>query len=71
MKRGLIIDLNSVAAILAHEDADVQAAFLNTFDKELRAACDTRHAAEMQMTYVAAKLTENAKETLETLTYKP
>jgi len=70
MKRGLVIDFNSIAALLAHEDASVQAEFLNTFAKELHMICDTRHAAEMQATYMAEKLTDEAKQIAETLCYK-
>jgi len=71
MKRGLIIDYNSVAALLAHEDADAQAAFINTFTKELNAICETRHAAEMQATFIAQKLSAESKEVAETLCFKP
>jgi len=70
MKRGLVIDFNSIAAILAHEDAKVQSSFLNIFAKELNAICDTRHAAEMQATYIAQDLTEEAKEVAKTLCWK-
>lgn len=69
-RRGLIIDFNSIAALLAHEDADIQAEFLNTFSKELYSACETRHATEMQATYIRGKLTNNAKEICETLCWK-
>jgi len=71
MKRGLIIDLNSVAALLAHEDAASQAQFINTFTKELNAICDTRHAAEMQATAIAEKLSAESKEVAATLCFKP
>lgn len=70
VKRGLIIDYNHVAALLAHEGADVQADFLNTFIKELNAICETRHAAEMQATYIAGVLSPEAKELCETLCWK-
>jgi predicted alpha/beta superfamily hydrolase len=70
MKRGLIIDFNHVAALLAHEDCKTQAAFLNVFTKELNAICETRHAAEMQATYIAAELTEETKELAQTLCFK-
>jgi len=70
MKRGLIIDFNSVAALLAHEGDQAQADFLNTFAKELHAICDTEHAVEMQATYIAAKLTPEAKEIAATLCFK-
>lgn len=70
MKRGLVIDFSSIAAILAHEDAKVQSSFLNVFAKELNAICDTRYAAEMQATYIAQELTEQAKEIAQTLCYK-
>lgn len=69
MKKGLIIDFNHVAALLAHEDAAVQADFINTFTKELNLICETRFAAEMQATYVAAKLSPDSKELAKTLCY--
>ena len=68
--RGLIIDFNSIAAMLAHDDADVQAAFFNTFAKELNAVCETHHAAEMQATWIRKSLTSEAKEVCETLCWK-
>lgn len=68
--RGLIIDYNSVAAYLAHEDADAQSAFLNTFIKELHAACATAHHVEMQMCYVMEKLTPEAKKAAGMLAYE-
>lgn len=70
MKRGLIIDFNSVAAYLAHEDAKTQAEFFNAFVKELNVCCETHHAAEMQMAYVAEKLTPETKTRLAMLTFK-
>jgi hypothetical protein len=69
-RRGLIIDFNSIAALLAHEDANVQGAFLNTFAKELYATCETRHAAEMQATFIRGILSSDAKEVCETLCWK-
>ena len=42
----------SVAAKLAHMDAEQQAAFFNTFADELVATCGTEHNAEMQAAYV-------------------
>lgn len=69
-KRGLIIDFNSVAAMLAHEDADTQAAFLNTFAKELNHACETHHAAEMQATAIRGVLSSEAMEVCETLCWR-
>lgn len=71
MTKGLIIDFNSVAAYLAHEDAKVQGEFINTFIKELAAICDTRHHAEMQMEYVRKELKPATIEHLEQLTFKP
>ena len=69
-RRGLIIDFNSIAALLAHEDADIQAEFLNTFSRELYATCETRHATEMQATFMRGKLTNDTKEICETLAWK-
>lgn len=70
MKNGLIIDYNSVAAMLAHEDADVQGAFFNTFAKELNHTCGTHFAAESQATYIRDRLSPEAKEVCETLCWK-
>lgn len=70
MNKGLIIDYASVAAYLAHEGCDEQAKFLNVFVKELNAVCETSHHAEMQMAFIAPKLTEDTKKRLEMLTYK-
>lgn len=71
MHKGLIIDFNSIAAYLAHEDAKVQGDFLNTFIKELEAICGTRHHTEMQMEYVRKELNEKTIEHLGQLTFKP
>lgn len=70
MRRGLVIDFNSIAALLAHEDAKVQGGFLNTFAKELNVICDTRHAAEMQVFYIAEELSSEAKAVAKTLAYE-
>ena len=71
MRKGLIIQFNDVAAYLAHESCDVQAAFLNGFVEELNKCCETHHSAEMQMAYVADKLSEATKQRLAMLTFKP
>lgn len=69
-RHGLIIDFNSIAAMLAHEDESTQAIFFNTFAKELNTVCGTDHAAEMQATWIRGKLTPEAKEICETLCWK-
>ena len=61
----------SVAAKLAHMDADQQAAFLNTFFKELKHACGTHYDAERQLCYVRDDLTSDAKELAHLLTEVP
>ncbi len=69
-RRGLIIDYNSVAAYIAHEGAEIQAEFLNAFCKELQAACETAHHAEMQMAYMTQYLKPETKELLRMLTFE-
>lgn len=56
--------MNSVAATLAHQDAEVQTLFLNIFCKELIACCGTRHQAEMQLAWVQSELTDQARDLL-------
>ena len=68
--RGLVIDFNSIAAMLAHEGDEVQAAFFNTFAKELNTVCGTHFATESQATWIRGKLTNEAKEVCETLSWK-
>jgi hypothetical protein len=60
-RRGLIIDFKSVAAYIAHESADIQAGFINTFVKELHSACQTAHHVEMQAVYIMGQLTPESK----------
>ena len=70
MKRGLIIDYNSVAAYLAHEGEKEQADFLNTLAAELARECQTHHHAEMQWTAVRPRLSDAALEMVGTLAWK-
>lgn len=70
MKNGLIIDFNSVAAYLAHEDSQVQAAFLDTFTKELEACCQTRHHAEIQMASIQQDAKPATVEAFKMFTYE-
>lgn len=61
----------SVAAQLAHLDADHQAAFLNTFFKELQHACGTNYDAERQLCYVRDDLTSDSRNLAAMLTETP
>lgn len=70
MKAGLLTPFNNVAALLAHEDATIQAEFFNVFAKELNTACVTHFAAEIQATAIRGHLTDAAKEVCETLCWK-
>lgn len=55
----------SVAAKLAHQSADEQAAFFNVFFKELKSACgETSYGAGLQCRWIQEKLDENAAEWL-------
>jgi len=54
--------LQSVAAELAHLGDDEQAAFFNTFAKELNAVCQTRHMAEMQAVGVSRRASNEFKD---------
>lgn len=58
------IDWLEVGAMLANESDIEQAAFLSSFCKELRKACETHHNTEMQMCYIQHKLSEKDQELL-------
>jgi hypothetical protein len=63
--------LDSVAATLAHQDAETQAEFLRVFAKELVACCGTKYQAEMQLAWVRSELTEEARDLLTMLGENP
>lgn len=62
MKKGLIINYNDVAALLANESDDEQSEFFKVFIKELKACCKTNYNAELQLAGVNLKLTEEERE---------
>ncbi len=70
MKNGLLLDWATIGATLANSGDDDQAAFFKSFVKEMR-TWPTRHQAEMQLMSVRSKLTEQEREDLSALTYKP
>ena len=59
--------MGSIAAKLAHIDAEEQAKFFNVFCKELTHACGTRFTAELQLAYVSKDITDETKELLQML----
>jgi len=70
MKAGFIIDYETIAARLANDGADEQAAFFRVFLKELRSVCATHHAAEMQLAFVNGLLTSDERGHLAMLSYE-
>ena len=64
MRHGYIIDYETVAARLANEDSEIQAAFFKVFLKELRACCETSHGVEKQLCWINTTLTPEERETL-------
>ena len=59
--------LESVAAKLAHTDAETQARFLNIFVKELTVTCDTTYNRDMQGVYIRKHLSHEAQNFCELL----
>lgn len=70
MKQGLIIDYQTVAALLANESDEEQVAFFKTFLKELKGVCRTNYNAEMQLAGVNRQLTDDEKELIGMLGFK-
>lgn len=66
---GLDLDglLKSIAAKLAHQDADIQSEFFNIFFNELKHACETHFRTESQCLYIADKLSDVSQEYLPAL----
>ncbi|MCK9601387.1 MAG: hypothetical protein M0R06_20265 [Sphaerochaeta sp.] len=69
MRDGFIIDYETVAARLAHEDSKIQARFISVFLKELRYAASTNYNVEMQLCYMNAELSATDRETLKMLSF--
>ena len=70
MRKGFIVDYETVAALLANESDEEQGAFFKVFIKELKAQCKTNHNAEMQLAHVNNKLSDEEKELISMLGYK-
>lgn len=69
MRKGFIIDYETVAAHLANEEAKIQAGFVATFLKELRQAAGTAYNTEMQLCWVNKELSKADREVLKMLSY--
>lgn len=67
MRIGSVVAWPEIGAELALCGDEEQAAFLNTFFSELRRQCGTYYRSEMQMAFVADKLSKEARELCEML----
>ena len=70
MKKGMIIDYETVAALLAGESDEEQGVFFKVFIKELRSQCKTDHNTQMQLACINDKLSDDEKELLSMIGYK-
>jgi hypothetical protein len=70
MKKGRIIDYETVAALLANESDEEQGAFFKVFIKELKSQCKTTHNTQMQLAHINDKLNDEEKELISMLGYK-
>lgn len=70
MKRGFIVDYETVAALLAIDDDESQAAFFRVFFMELQKVCKTAYHREMQLAMISNKLDSEVKEHIRFLGYE-
>ena len=64
MQLRLTLNEKEIAAKLAHASDNEQAAFFQTFMKELRSCCETQFKVQTQLAYIAGMLTPADREDL-------
>lgn len=64
MRKGMPVDFNTVAGMLASEDDHTQAAFFDTFVKALGVECETKWRVEVQVASIIDCANDDTKAAL-------